>query len=327
MDDDARKQRNEFFRDTVRVLISLALLAGITVSFWLADQIFPDISLEKLYLTFLAVTIIYLIFTVIRWIALRQIREKKTRYSFKRTVSVLYYIIIIAVTVRIWIDTNYIFVAYGIIGAGIAIALQDLFKNFVGGILIFVSRIYTVGDRIELEETMGDVIDIGILNTTLLEIHERGVQGDQPTGRITTVPNGAILSSKSFNFTKDHSFIWDEISIPITYDTDWRRATELFLAIVTKETEEITLQAEREIARIGEKYYFPKKVVEPSIYLTLTDNWITFDIRYVTEVRTRRILKDELSRKLLEAVEESGYIAIATENIIVYEGGPFEGAS
>ncbi len=327
MDGEDQKQQNEGMRDTARVLVSFALLAGLTVSFWLADRIFPDISLEKLYLTFLAVTIIYLVFLVIRWIALRQIREPKTRYSFKRTFSVLYYIVIAVIAVRIWIDTNYIFVAYGIIGAGIAIALQDLFKNFVGGIQIFVSRIYTVGDRIELEETLGDVIDIGILNTTLLEIHERGVQGDQPTGRITTVPNGAILGSKTFNFTKDHSFIWDEISIPITYDSDWRRAAELFLEIVREETRELTDRAEYEIARIGEKYYFPKKVVEPSIYLTLTDNWITFDIRYVTEVRTRRILKDELSRRLLEAVEEAGSIAIATENVIVYEGGPFEGAS
>ncbi|MDN7025730.1 mechanosensitive ion channel [Methanoculleus sp. FWC-SCC1] len=325
--DDTPKQRNAAMRDTARVLISTALLAGLTASFWFADQIFPDISLEKLYLTFLGVTIIYLVFTAIRRIILRQIREPKTRYSFTRTLSVLYYIVIAAVAVRIWIDTNYIFVAYGIIGAGIAIALQDLFKNFVGGIQVFISRIYSIGDRVELEETRGDVMDIGILNTTLLEIHAQGVEGDQPTGRLVTVPNGTVLGSQVFNSTKDHSFIWDEIAIPITYDTDWRLARDLFLEIVTRETAGITALAEREIARIGEKYYLPKKVVEPSVYLTLTDNWITFTVRYVTEVRTRRVLKDTLSQKLLEAVEENDQIAIATENIIVYEGGPFEGAS
>jgi preprotein translocase subunit SecE len=109
--DDTPKQRNERMRDTVRVLIGTAFLAGLTASFWFADRIFPDISLEKLYLTFLGVTIIYLIFTAIRRTVLRQIREPKTRYSFTRTFSVLYYIVV---------------VAYGIIGADIAVATENI---------------------------------------------------------------------------------------------------------------------------------------------------------------------------------------------------------
>ncbi len=108
--DDTQKQRNERVRDAVRVLIGTAFLAGLTASFWFADRIFPDISLEKLYLTFLGVTIIYLIFTAIRRTVLRQIREPKTRYSFTRTFSVLYYIV----------------VAYGIIGADIAVATENI---------------------------------------------------------------------------------------------------------------------------------------------------------------------------------------------------------
>jgi len=81
-------------------------------------------------------------------------------------------------------------------------------------------------------------------------------------------------------------------------------------------------QAEREIERIGERYYLPKRDVEPSVYLTLTDNWIAFDIRYVTDVRMKRATKDDLSRKLLDAIEATDGITIATDNIFVYDGGP-----
>jgi small-conductance mechanosensitive channel len=254
-------------------------------------------------------------------IAARRISVRRTLYSFRKSLSIIYIIVVAAVLLRIWIDTNYIFVFYGIIGAGIAIALQDLFKNFVGGILIIFTRVYQAGDRIEIAGTMGDVIDFGILTTKVLEICARGVKGDQPTGRICIVPNGAVISSSVFNFTMDHTFIWDEISIPITYGSNWKKAVAIFLEIVREGTTEVAATAEREIERIGERYFLPKKVVEPSVYLTLTDNWITFEIRYVTEVRARRAVKDDLSRKLLEAVEAAGDIHIATENIIVFEGG------
>jgi small-conductance mechanosensitive channel len=239
----------------------------------------------------------------------------------RRTVAFLKILVTGVVLLRVWIDTNYILVAYGIIGAGVAVALQDLFKNFVGGLLIIFSNPYRIGDRIEISETMGDVIDIGILTTRMLEIHARDVKGDQATGRIVIVPNGHILSSRIFNYTMDLTFVWDEISIPITYGSDWRRAVTLVLEIVRRETAATAGRASWEIERIGKRYYLPRRDVEPSVYLTLTDNWITFDIRYVTDVRRKRVTKDKLSRKLLEAVEAADDITIATENIIVYDGG------
>ncbi len=308
--------------EITRHAITFTLLAILTGSFWLVALIYPEVSLVRLTLSLFSILIIFSVYSVIRIIAVRQIRGRETRYSFRRAASILYFVTVIIVLLRIWVDTNYIFVAYGIIGAGIAIALQDLFKNFVGGILIIFARTYQVGDRIEISETMGDVIDIGILTTRILEIHARDVKGDQATGRIAVVPNGDVISSRVFNYTMDHSFVWDEISIPVTYGSDWQRAVSLFLDIVRRETAVTAGQAEREIEKIGERYYLPKRDVEPSVYLTLTDNWIAFDIRYVTEVRKKRVTKDDLSRKLLDAVEATDGITIATENIIVYDGGP-----
>ena len=324
--DRRNPERQEERRATLRTVAVIVISGTATALFLLAALLYPDIFLERVFYTSLTISLVYFFFLVVESLTIRRIREERERYSFRRTVSILKLVVTGVILLRVWIDTNYIFVAYGIVGAGIAVALQDLFKNFVGGILIIVSRTYQVGDRIEINETMGDVIDIGILATKILEIHARDVKGDQATGRIAVVPNGAVLSARVFNYTMDHTFVWDEISIPITYGSDWQRAVSLFLDIVRRETAVTAGRAEREIERIGERYYLPKREVEPSVYLTLTDNWIAFDIRYVTDVRRKRATKDDLSRKLLEAVEATDGIAIATENIIVYDGGPVEDA-
>jgi small-conductance mechanosensitive channel len=311
------EERRARFRTIAIIVIS----ATATVVFLLAAIAYPDIYLERVFYTSLTISLVYFFFLVVESLTIRRIKDERERYSFRRTVAFLKILVTGVVLLRVWIDTNYILVAYGIIGAGVAVALQDLFKNFVGGLLIIFSNPYRIGDRIEISETMGDVIDIGILTTRMLEIHARDVKGDQATGRIVIVPNGHILSSRIFNYTMDLTFVWDEISIPITYGSDWRRAVTLVLEIVRRETAATAGRASWEIERIGKRYYLPRRDVEPSVYLTLTDNWITFDIRYVTDVRRKRVTKDKLSRKLLEAVEAADDITIATENIIVYDGG------
>jgi hypothetical protein len=79
----------------------------------------------------------------------------------------------------------------------------------------------------------------------------------------------------------------------------------------------MTAQAELEIERIGEKYYLPKKVVEPSVYISLTDNWITLDARYVTDARNRRALHTRLSELILAAIESEEKITVASETMTV----------
>ncbi len=263
-------------------------------------------------------TITYLIFSVIiSMFVVRKITDLKTRYTAKKAISVLSIVFIIALCLRIWVtDTSSLIVSYGIIGAALAFALQDVFKNFVGGILIMITSMYRVGDRISIDNKFGDVMDIGVMSTTLMEI--RGwVSGDQPSGRLLSIPNGYVINQALYNYTRDHSFIWDEIAIPLTYDSDWHLAKDLLLGIIIKETASMTLQADAEIERIGEKYYLPKKVVDPSAYITLTDNWIMLNLRYVTDARTRRILHSRLSEMILAAIEDDDRITISSETVTV----------
>jgi len=292
------------------ILLSLFIISALL---WLASFNYPNVYLQKAFHTFLALTSSYFIFKLIlEEVVVRRIKETRTRYSFTKITSILYILTFIAVAITIWVEhPQALLVSYGVLAAGAAFALQDLLKNLAGGIAIFVGGVYRVGDRIEVNAKFGDVIDIGILYTTLMEIRD-WVPGDQPTGRLATIPNSCVLTSTINNYTRDHDYIWDEISIPITYDSDWKEAANKIADIVERETKHTTREAERSISRLGEKYYLPGKVMEPSIYLTLSGKWINLNVRYITEVRQRRQVYSKLSCILLEEIENSDKISIAS---------------
>ncbi|HDR73223.1 MAG TPA: mechanosensitive ion channel [Methanoculleus sp.] len=302
----------------LRELVTFLLLIALAAVIWFASTLYDSPYLPGLFLTTLAIALVYLVFRLVAdGVASRAIKDAKTRYTFRKAVSILFFLALAAVVIRIWVDDpQVLLLSYGLLAAGLAIALQDVFKNFVGGILIIATGLYGVGDRIEAEGVIGDVMDIGMMGTTLLEI-QGWVAGDQPTGRITVIPNGFALSGTVHNYTKDNTFIWDEIAVPVTYDSDWKEAAALFLGVVRGEVAAMAERADRQIAVNGEKYYLPKKMTEPAVFLTLTDNWITFDIRYVAAVRERRVIHDRLTRLILAAVEQSDRVRIASETIIV----------
>ena len=294
------------------------LFSAIAVALNRAAYYYPSPELLKFSLTFLSFALVYLGYVALSLIATKYVSDIKTRYSLNKALFILSLLVIVVIGIRIWVEeTQSLLISYGILAAGLAIALQDVIRNFVGGVYIMVSGMYRVGDRICLGDTAGDVMDVGIMSTTLMEIGE-WVHGDQPNGRIAILPNAQIITGVVHNYTKDHNFMWDEVALPLTYDSDWREAIRLARDIVSEETKELTIQAENEIERIGEKYYLPKKVVEPSVYASINDNWITLDIRYVTNVRERRILHDRITRKLMMAVFRTPGITIASETLEVH---------
>ncbi len=111
--------------------------------------------------------------------------------------------------------------SFGLVAAAFTLTMQDVAKNFAGGLSILFNRIYRVGDRIEIGSKKGDVIDIDIFYTTIMEINE-WVSAEQPTGRLSIIPNSYVLTNITNNYTKDFDFLWDEISLPITYSSDWK---------------------------------------------------------------------------------------------------------
>src|SRR4030042_1141650 len=302
-----------------RRLINVSVLVVISAVLFFFQLQYPSNYLTKAFYTALAILLIYTIIKVVfEQLIAKQIKEQKTRYSMRRISSMISLLAFIAVAIAIWVDNlQALLVSYGILAAGAAVALQDLFKNLAGGVVIFLTGTYKVGDRIEVEGKIGDVIDIGIFYTTLLETNE-WVKGDQATGRLSIIPNNYVLSGVVNNYTRDHPYIWDEISIPITYASDWKEALKIIESVVNIETKENVAESDKSISKLTDKYYLPKRATEPTVFVVLTDNWITFNIRYITEVRQRRIVKDRLNRRLLAELAKVDNIKIASESMDIH---------
>ncbi len=288
---------------------ALLALAGVA---WFFNTSYHSDNINKIIYSFIAVAIGYFLFKIVLeegvW---KRIHELKTRYSFRKTTSILFIVLSIFILLRIWvIDPSTLLVTYGILTAGIAFALQDVVKNFAGGLIIFITRIYHIDHRIEVNNIRGDVIDIGLFYTTLLEIGE-WVNGDQATGRILIIPNGYALSYPVRNYTKDHRFIWDEISMPLTYKSNWKKAVKNVQEIINKETAEITKIAESEITHLQEKYFISKRDIQPKVFVVMTDKSIMLRIRYITDVRERRLLNDKLTKIILNMIMATKDIRIS----------------
>jgi small-conductance mechanosensitive channel len=306
-------------------LIGSLVVAGI---FYLTYGTYGTANLYRGFQSFVGFAVIYGFFRMILpFLITRHVSDLKTKYHLRKVSYVMYLFVLAVALLSIWVENpQTLLVTYGLIGAGVAVALQDFFKNFVGGIVIFLTSPFNVGDRIEWDETSGDVIDIGLLSTTLMEINE-WIQGNQATGRMTMIPNGKILTQSVQNFTKDHDFLWDEIEIPLTYDSDWRKAEQEVEEIIHEETREVGELAERQLKKLGGRYYYMQREMEPVTNIRPTDNWVTLQVRYVTHARGRRTLRTHLFRLVVQHIEQADDIKIASSTIDIIGMPPLRNAA
>ncbi|MDY6877287.1 MAG: mechanosensitive ion channel [Chloroflexota bacterium] len=216
------------------------------------------------------------------------------------------------VILLIWLGVGSNFtVAMGILGAGIAFASQEVIGSFAGYLNIVTGNLFRIGDRVRIGNVVGDVLDISMLRTKVMEIGE-WVQADQYTGRIVTLANRVVFSDPVFNYTHHWRYLWDEITIPITYDSDWRCTGEIMLKHGREYTSHFQAQAEAEFRALVKSYPVHEMTVEPTLYIVMTDNWIEMTLRYVVEARERRQVKGQLHHRLLQHFESEADITVAS---------------
>lgn len=294
----------------VIIFIGLIILSAIVQ---IGEIYYPSYFLQKIAKTLIVLTILFGIFRIILpRIISNRISDQKSRYNLKKILNILAIILFISLVTFIWVEeSTSLLVTSSIIGAGIAFSLQDVFKNFIGALILLLSESYRIGDRIEIDDHIGDVIDIGIMNTVIMEI--RGwVHGDQVSGRLISIPNSFVINRSVTNYTRDHTFIWDELSLPLTYDSNWQLAITNIENIIREEVKSVIPIAEDEMQSLGDKYYLLKRGIEPAIYVSLTDNWIQLDARYICEAHNRRQIKNNISISIMKWIESRNDVEISS---------------
>lgn len=255
----------------------------------------------------------------------RSIAAADTRYRTRKFVNLLGYVVaVFAITLVFQDKLRGLTVAFGVAGAGVAFALQEVIASVAGWVAISMGKFYSPGDRIELDGIRGDVIDITILRTTLMEIGE-WVKGDLYTGRIVRITNSHVFKEPVFNYSGDFPFLWDEITLPVRYGSDWKLARTMLRGLVNEVLVDYANQVKDSWKKMVREYRVEDANVEPMITLHATDNWIEFTVRYVVDYRRRRWMKDFLFTRILEEVDKSNnQIRLASATFEVVTGSTLD---
>ncbi|MBW6465978.1 MAG: mechanosensitive ion channel family protein [Brevefilum sp.] len=241
-------------------------------------------------------------------------------FAVRKVVRYVITILTIVVLYIVWVDQmGDISIALGIFGAGLAFALQEVIGSFAGWLTIISGKPFSIGDRIETGGIQGDVIDIGILRTTIMEIGNWLV-GDHNTGRIVTLSNAFIFKEPLFSYDVHLHYIWDEIRIPLPYGSDWKKAIEILLNTVKAhpEYQKLLPKARQQREELRKQFAVKVTPLEPRVFVNLTDNWIALGLVYPVDTEMRRLFRSEISQQLLETFDTAG-IEIASETISIVD--------
>ena len=186
----------------------------------------------------------------------------------------------------------------GLVSAGLAIAFKDILSNMAGWGFIVWRKPFELGDRIEIGDNAGDVVDIRLFQFTLLEVGN-WVHADQTTGRLIHIPNQRVIVDGVANYTRGFQYIWDEIAVLVTFESDWRAAKELLAKIAGERAASVSDVARNQIARAREKFYITGLSYDPVVYTSVPDSGVLLTVRYVCHARRRRATAEEIWEDIL----------------------------
>jgi len=279
---------------------------------WMPE--FINNSSDLLIKGFLTLVIIILFWLLRRWLlklALQRVTDPKRRYNLQRNSAYFTFFLAFITIVFIWLENASQIATYlGLVSAGLAVALREPLVNLISWTYIIWKRPFNIGDRVQIGSNAGDVIDIDPFQIVLMEIGN-WVHADQSTGRIIHVPNSKVLMEPLANYTEEFNFIWNEIDVTITFESDWQKAKKLLQSIADKssapveETEPEILDSERH------KYYYFYTHLSPTIYTSIQESGVNLTIRYLCKPRNRRNSEQIIWEEVLRSFDQHTDIQLA----------------
>ena len=277
---------------------------------------------------FIKTIVVILVLWIIRSLTLRvvhkNVESKRTTYKWRKNLTYISAFIGIILIAQIWFSAlGNLSTYFGLLSAGLAIALKDPVTDLAAWLFIIWRKPFDVGDRIELGKSKGDVIDIRPFKFTILEIGN-WVDADQSTGRVIHIPNHTVFTEQLANYTSDFQFIWNEIGIMVTFESDWKKAKEILSTIAHEESQDFIEQAKEQIKKAAKSYLIEYRYLTPIVYTNVKDSGVMLSIRYLTDPRRRRGSAQAIWERALDEFSEIDSIDLAYPTIRVFNN-PKEG--
>lgn len=261
-----------------------------------------------IFVRFLILAIIY-----------HRIQDSKKRYTWRKSITYTLSVIGILIIGNIWFQgVQSVATFFGIFAAGVAIALQDLISNIAGWFFIMWRRPFNVGDRVEIGGHAGDVIDKRLFMFTLMEIGE-WVDADQSTGRVIHLPNGLVFKHTIANYSRGFTYIWNEIPILVTFESNWEKAKTILLEITKKHAEHLTEKAEKKVKAAAKQYMISYTKLTPIVWTSVKDSGVMLTVRYLCDPRKRRSSEQAIWEDILRSFAKNDDIDFAYPTTRFYD--------
>ncbi|MCK5580800.1 MAG: mechanosensitive ion channel [Candidatus Omnitrophica bacterium] len=260
----------------------------------------------------------YLLLFALIGITNKRVRNIKTRHVVRKNIIYMINFLLIGSIFLIWIQNiGSVTLVLGFASAGLALALQEAILCVAGWFLIITRRPFEVGNRIEINGVRGDVIDIRLFQTSLLEIGN-WVDADQSTGRIANVPNSYVFKSQNYNYNRGFDFIWNEIPILVTFESNWQKGRDIIMGHAKNYAEGQADDVRKKIEIMKNRYMIYYGKLTPIVYVNIKDSGVELTLRYLTEAKKRRSSQDGLCRAILQdfAQEPTVNFAYPTYRIV-----------
>jgi len=245
--------------------------------------------------------------------------DLQVKYKMRKTTIYTSSIIFMIVVGHIWLrGVGNVMTYMGLLSAGLAVALKQPIENIVGWWFILWKRPFEVGDRVQIGDQCGDVIDQGLLMFSLMEIRN-WVDSDQSTGRLIHIPNGKIFQHTVANYNRGFGYIWNEIPVMITFESNWRIADDILNMIITKHASSAAAKAEEAMSKAAEKYLIFYEKLTPIVYTTIKDSGVVLTLRYLCDPKTRRTSEHNIWRHILSEFEKHDDIDLAYPTTRFYD--------
>jgi small-conductance mechanosensitive channel len=282
------------------------------ISNWLQTYLGIDpAAQQKLLISVLIVATLWLIQRVLRTSITERIQSLERRYQWQKALGYIFTTLGVLSVGLVWVEgVQYAATYLGLLSAGLAIALKDPITNIVAWVFILWRKPFEVGDRIEIGQFAGDVVDQRIFQFSMMEIGN-WVDADQSTGRILHIPNGMIFTNGIANYTHGPNYIWNEIPVLITFESDWEKAKGILQEIADAHDVSQEGNVTKEFEAATRKFLLKYNKLTPIVYTNVLDSGVLLTIRYLCKPRQRRGTAQAVWEKILLAFAKHSDIDLA----------------
>ena len=287
---------------------------------------------RKLVISLVLIAAVMIANRILRFALTRTLQSNRTkavRFWIRQVVQLVTAIFLVLALLSLWFDDPVrLATAIGLVTAGLAFALQKVVTAVAGYVVLVRGKSFSVGDRIVMGGVRGDVIELTLTQTYIMEMGQPAqiegradpamwVRSRQYTGRIVSVSNARIFDEPVYNFTREFPYLWEELQIPITYKADRARAEQIVLEVARRHSQDAQGLSADDRAELARRYLIETVEVGPQVYWRITDNWLELTARFVCKEHGVRQVKDAMTRDLLAAFDEAGIgIASATVELV-----------